>query len=466
MRKEGPSGYARPPRELSIAVRPIISLRIAYRDPLTAFAPFRDRPMSLLLHGNGESPAARWSYLLAEPDAVFAGAEHVAADAFIRAHAGNDGAHGEAPFRGGVAGLFCYEFSAGIDPAMPQCDAEVLPAAALGHYPTVAAFDHAAKQAFVFAPSEGAALAFAAKLGTVSTLKPYDAGGRVAALDSSANYEAAVMALIARIRAGDLFQANLSRRFVGRLGAGDHPYEMFARLCVESPAPFGAYLRLPDAAIVSNSPERLVSLEPSPDGWLARTSPIKGTRPRGRDEGEDRALAQALIESEKDRAENLMIVDLMRNDISRVSVPGTVRAPRLFEIESYANVHHLVSTVEGRLKPGLGALELMRAVFPAGSITGAPKIKAMEMIRAAEAAPRHACYGSIAWFGADGAMDSNVLIRTAVCFEDKAGWDVSFRVGGGITIESDPAEEARETDDKAVQLLRAIRGAETLGERP
>jgi para-aminobenzoate synthetase component 1 len=434
---------------------------IAYRDPLDAFAPFADAPMSLLLHGCGEHPQARWSYLLTEPADVFElrtpGAEGLAELQRWMRRQGRALNSPVGAFCGGVAGLFSYEFGASLDDAAPQTAPERLPLVALANYTRVVAFDHLAQEAFLVSASEAGADDFAERLG-VQPFAPPQAAGSVAALDSAETYADHVRHLITRIHAGDLYQANLSRRFQGALGAGDHPYALFARLCRQSPAPFCSYLRLPDAAIVSNSPERFVSVRKTEQGMMVRTSPIKGTRPRGSNVEEDARHIAELLDSEKDRAENLMIVDLMRNDISRVCAPGSVRAPKLFAAETFANVHHLVSTVEGRLAPGRDAFDLMRAVFPAGSITGAPKWKAMHMIESAERAPREANYGAMAWFGCDGAMDSSVLIRTATCFQTEQGWDVGFRVGAGIVADSEPEEETRETEIKAKSLMRAIVG--------
>ncbi|MCA6267040.1 MAG: chorismate-binding protein, partial [Phenylobacterium sp.] len=167
---------------------------------------------------------------------------------------------------------------------------------------------------------------------------------------------------------------------------------------------------------------------------------------------------RGLLASEKDRAENLMIVDLMRNDLSRACRPGSVRTPRLFELKTLPNVHHLVSHVEGVLAPERTAIDLLEACFPAGSITGAPKLRAMEAIRQIEGSPRGADYGSIFRAGADGTLDSSVLIRTATCHERPGGWSVTFRVGCGITSDSDPEAETRETEAKALRLVEAIAG--------
>jgi para-aminobenzoate synthetase component 1 len=205
--------------------------------------------------------------------------------------------------------------------------------------------------------------------------------------------------------------------------------------------------------VVSNSPERFI--EVTAEGQ-AQTRPIKGTRPRGRTPEEDRSLAEELLASPKDRAENLMIVDLMRNDLARACRPGTVKVEAFCALESYANVHHLVSTVTGRLRPNQGALDLFSAAFPAGSITGAPKIQAMREIARHET-PRGPYCGSLFWAGFDGAFDSSVLIRTLAFEEDADGWAFETRAGGGIIADSDPAEE----DAEAVAKIAAIRLALT-----
>jgi para-aminobenzoate synthetase component 1 len=442
------------------------ALPIPYGDPIDAFAPLRDAPMSLLLHGTGDHPGARWSYILTAPSDVLTIYPHEREGLFarLRAWLGQERTASSdlSPFAWGVAGLFAYEAGPAFDAAMPT-HATSQPLVALGRYDGVIAFDHQRRQAFV-TTRPGADPKLAQQLIASLGHAPYSAhrgGGAVSAEDSRDWYKNSVAHAVSRIRAGDLFQANLSRRYRGALGEGDHPFDLFARLCKTSPAPFGAYLRLAEGAIVSNSPERFVKLERRGDDFIASTSPIKGTRPRGNDAASDETQRALLIGSEKDRAENIMIVDLMRNDLSRVCKPGSVRAPKLNEVESFANVHHLVSTVTGALKHGHDALDLMRATFPAGSITGAPKIQATHMIAETEQAPREAHYGALAWFGGDGAMDSSVLIRTATCTQGSQNWRVGFRVGGGIVADSDPDAETDETETKARALIAAIRGDAT-----
>jgi para-aminobenzoate synthetase component 1 len=207
--------------------------------------------------------------------------------------------------------------------------------------------------------------------------------------------------------------------------------------------------------VVSNSPERFVELSRQGERLCVRTQPIKGTRPRGRDAAEDAALAAALAASPKDRAENLMIVDLMRNDLARVCRAGEVRAPRLFEVERFANVHHLVSTVTGVLEPGRDAVDLLRASLPPGSITGAPKLQAMKVIATLEP-PRGPFFGAMFWIGSDGAMDSSVLIRTTAFEREADGWRFEARAGAGIVADSEPAAERRETEAKISAILGAL----------
>jgi para-aminobenzoate synthetase component 1 len=241
----------------------------------------------------------------------------------------------------------------------------------------------------------------------------------------------------------------------GRLARGDVPFDAMRRLATDSPAPYSAYWRLPGRAIVSHSPERFVAI--AADGRTVETRPIKGTRPRGGTPALDEALKAELLGSDKDRAENLMIVDLMRNDLARVCEPGSVRTPSLFAVESFTAVHHLVSTVTGRLRAGLDAADLMAATFPPGSITGAPKIQAMKVIAGHEG-PRGPWCGSLFWAGFDGAFDSSVLIRTAALVEDAGGWRFHARAGAGIVADSDPRSERLETEAKISGLLRALKG--------
>lgn len=268
-------------------------------------------------------------------------------------------------------------------------------------------------------------------------------------------HEDKVAALVRQIHAGDLFQANLARGWTGRLRDTVSPGDVAAALHAQGPAPFGAFLNLGDRAIVSNSPERFIRLDA--DGRL-ETRPIKGTRPRGRTEAEDKALADDLLASAKDRAENLMIVDLMRHDLSKISEPGSVTVPALNALESYANVHHLVSTVTAQLAKGRTAADVLAATLPPGSISGAPKVQAMKVIHDMEAARGPYC-GVLFTIDAGGAMDSSVLIRTLAFERDEAQhWHVRVAAGGGIVADSEPKAERDETDTKLSLIRRILEG--------
>ena len=260
-------------------------------------------------------------------------------------------------------------------------------------------------------------------------------------------YLAAVERVRQYIIAGDIFQANLSQRFEAPIH--EPAWDLYGRLRLRNAAPFAAFMELPEASILSASPERFLHVD-----VLGRveTRPIKGTRPRGVGPEHDAALGQALTESAKDRAENLMIVDLMRNDLSRVCAPGTVRVPELFALERYATVHHLVSTVVGELGPGADALDLLRAAFPGGSITGAPKLRAMEILAELEPYRRGVYCGSIGYWSLTGELDTNIAIRTAVV----RGSRVYFHAGGGIVSDSVPEQEYLETLDKARGIIDAL----------
>ncbi|MEX0807727.1 MAG: aminodeoxychorismate synthase component I [Dongiaceae bacterium] len=261
-------------------------------------------------------------------------------------------------------------------------------------------------------------------------------------------YEKAVSRTRAYILAGDVFQANIAQRFSTMLPVGWDAIGLYDQLRIANPATFGAFVAGADQTLLSMSPERFLRLR---DGQV-ETRPIKGTRGRSTDQAEDRRLADELIASAKDRAENVMIVDLLRNDLSRVSKPGTVNVPMLCGLESYAAVHHLVSVVTSQLHDGADALDLLAACFPGGSVTGAPKIRAMEIIHELEPDRRGVYCGSIAHLGFDGSLESNIAIRTLVC----AGREASFHAGGGITLLSDPAAEYEETLIKAERVFAAF----------
>lgn len=271
--------------------------------------------------------------------------------------------------------------------------------------------------------------------------------GPVRALLARAEYERLVATVVEHIRAGDLFQANLCQPFVAPYD-GD-PRRLFARLCALSPAPFAAYVEDGrGTAVLSSSPEEFLWR----DGDTVRTRPIKGTRPRGGDPASDARLLAELLASEKDKAELAMIVDLMRNDFGKLAVPGSVRVGPFPEHASFAQVHHLFATVTARLRPGVDACELLRATFPAGSITGAPKLRAMEVLEALELRRRGVYTGALGWVGPGARLHLNVAIRTLVVRDG----EIRFFAGGGVTARSDAAQEYDETLHKARGMLAAL----------
>jgi para-aminobenzoate synthetase component I len=387
------------------------------------------------------------------------------------------------PFQGGAAGYIAYDWAHQLERLpSPRFDDLEMADVTFGVYDWVIAWDHHASRAWLIstglpetapdARERRAAERAAAvrerlrsenhrvpspesRAPSTSALRmapsfPVDGSDSRLGLHSSfthAAYLDAVNRVVEYIRAGDIFQANLSQRFEAPLV--DRPWDLYRRLRTQNAAPFAAYLDFPDALILSASPERFLRV--NPDGQV-ETRPIKGTRPRGVGPEHDAALGQALTESAKDRAENLMIVDLIRNDLSRVCAPGTVRVQELFALEHFATVHHLVSTVVGRLREGATALDLLRAAFPGGSITGAPKIRAMEIIAELEASARGVYCGAIGYLSVSGALDTSIPIRTAVV----RGGRVYLSAGGGIVADSDAEQEYRETLDKARGMIDAL----------
>jgi len=249
------------------------------------------------------------------------------------------------------------------------------------------------------------------------------------------------------IIAGDIFQVNLSQRFEAELTVP--PYELYRRLRVANPAPFACYLGMDDVSVAGSSPERFLRVR----GDVVETRPVKGTRPRGRNPVEDETMTRELVGSPKDRAENVMIVDLERNDLGRVCRFGSVNVTGLAALEKFPTVYHLTSTVQGRLQPGKDRIDLLRATFPGGSVTGAPKVRSMEIIDELEPTRRGIYTGSIGYLGYSGEMDLNIVIRTFVIKGNKA----YFQVGGGIVYDSNPEEEYRETMHKAKGLITALK---------
>jgi para-aminobenzoate synthetase component 1 len=382
------------------------------------------------------------------------------------------------PFQGGWAGLLGYELGHAFE-ALPETGSaawpDTWPDVWLGLYDTLAVFDAESHQAWVLswgltpasqfdhALAEQRTQNLANLIEAAQPLKPraVEAPTTLALrpMQSRAEVESQIARAIDYIRAGDIFQANISARFSGQLEHGDTPFDLFSRLMGRHPSPFAAYLSLGNKIVASHSPERFISRSSS---GLLETRPIKGTATRHKDPIQDARNAQTLLDSEKDRAENLMIVDLMRNDIARVCEAGSVKVPRLCDLESFSTVHHLVSEVRGQQKPELGFFDALRSCFPPGSITGAPKVRAMEIISELEDEPRGPWCGSMIRVGFDGAADSNVLIRTAACQKWDERWHIDARAGAGIVADSEPSQEYEEILVKARALRIAAHGGDVL----
>jgi para-aminobenzoate synthetase component I len=365
------------------------------------------------------------------------------------------------PFQGGVAGLVSYECGlARLGLAVPLSSS--VPLLSLHIYDLVYAFDHDAGRGWIISqgvpargPTARRARATERLEGLLAALtKPVSAGhspavsdcGEIVSTRSRESYIAMVEAGIELVRAGDIFQVNLAQRL--SLAATIDPIELHRRSRTLNPAPFAACFDAGTATIVSMSPERLLQVERG----TVRMHPIKGTRRMLASPEADLYAGEDLGQSEKDRAENVMIVDLVRNDLSRVCTPESVRVEALCRLERYRYVQHLVSIVAGRLRPGLNSLDALDAAIPGGSVTGAPKHRACEIISQLEGFTRGAYCGSLGFIGFDGAADWNLLIRTFVVAPDS----ISFAVGGGITARSDPAAEYAETLHKAEGMLRVL----------
>ena len=370
------------------------------------------------------------------------------------------------PLRGGCIGHVSYDLGQSLERlAPPERRPPDCTDLRLAFYDVICAFDRQERRFRIFSSgfpeTGGAARAKARLTETLALLEseapPQDATERAARCAPVSDWRSnftpqgfmnAIEEVRAHILSGDIYQANLTQRFEASLPEGFDPWAFYRTLRKVNPAPFAAYLRDGETVFASSSPERFLSLR----GGEVEARPIKGTSPRDADPAKDRELAAGLEASEKDRAENIMIVDLLRNDLSRVCAPGSVEVPVLCGLESYASVHHLTSVVRGRMQPGRGAIDLIESCFPGGSITGAPKIRAMEIITEQERIARGVYCGSIGYIGFDGTMDLNIAIRTAILGAGRA----VVQAGGGITLLSDPAAEYAESLCKADRLLAAF----------
>lgn len=351
------------------------------------------------------------------------------------------------PFIGGAVGYFGYDLGRWVERIPDRTVADLpFPDLYFGFYTSFFAADHIRKK--MYRVCWGKEDREMEKIERTDHCGPARSGGRLVDRSfSHQEYVDAVTRVKDYIAAGDIFQANLSQRFSYTFECS--PMDLYLNLRRVNPAPFSCYMNpAPGMSVLSSSPERFVYL----DKEAAHTCPIKGTRPRRVEKNKDRCIQQELLASEKDNAELNMIVDLERNDLGRVCRYGSVRVPRKRELHTFATVHHLISTVEGRLRRGIGNCGLVRAMFPGGSITGAPKIRAMEIIEELEPVRRSLYTGSIGYAGFNRVMDLNIAIRTLLTVGHKA----YYQVGGGIVADSDPEAEYQETLDKGKALERTL----------
>lgn len=447
-----------------------------FPDSAALFGAIAGRPWSMFLDsGRPHGTQGRYDVLATDPIATLVttgavteirqdGVTHRSfADPFelLRDALAEQGAPAEAapdvPFIGGALGYFAYDLGRRIERLPSKAvDEDRLPEMAIGIYDAALVIDHESRRSVLVGRNEPRARerwrSLRALLASPPRPRPrgtFRVTSRVVSNLDRAGYGAAFARVLDYIGAGDCYQVNLAQRFSCTV-EGD-PWVCYRRLRELNPAAFGAYLNLPWVQVLSVSPERFLRVA---DGTV-ETKPIKGTRPRSPDLREDRRLAGELLASAKDRAENVMIVDLLRNDLGKVCATGSVRVPKLCALESFPTVHHLVSTVSGRLTPGRHSVDLLRACFPGGSITGAPKLRAMEIIEELEPQRRGVYCGAIGYIGFDGAMDTNIAIRTMT---HRHGL-LRFWAGGGLVADSDVDAEYQEIYDKAAAMLELLRRA-------
>lgn len=425
-------------------------------DPLTIARGLQGRAGVFALLAGGKDPEAhggRWSFIGCEPDhsQTLMISEEGAFEALRQPMLAT----------GAVIGLMSYDAGARVATGLRPV---VWPDLMLARYPAILVFDHLEKTLEALGWGTDPASARAEVEVALSWLDcaQGEPGADLAppceafTPDASAQaYQDAVADVVERIASGELFQANIARSWSGRLEPHATPFAVFERLAARSGSAYGAYWQMDDRAVVSNSPELFLTFDPA--SRLIETRPIKGTRPRHVDPAQDQALADELSASTKDRAENLMIVDLMRNDLARAAVPGSVQVERLFEVEHHPTVHHLVSTVVAKARPEVEVADILEATFPPGSITGAPKHQAMKVIAQHEA-PRGAWCGSL--FGlnlkGDASLIGSVLIRTASFERTSDTWSWRAQAGAGIVADSDPVSECSETQAKISALKAAL----------
>lgn len=419
---------------------------LALHEADKAFFPF-------LLQGAGERG---WDILMAAPQSLQLYSQPSDASAFWRDLGSLDFSSSEAspfPFIGGWFVYLGYELLHRLEPSVPSWQATSFPLAALARVPAAVLFNRATGESWVVA-EELAEPAWNEILERLDGESEGVLGGvkRHAPLHITEESPEIFLDGVAKIRdyihEGDVFQVNLSRAWRAEMAPDASAADLYHQLRLANAGPFNALVNFGETQILSSSPERLLSIRQG----LVSTRPIAGTHPRSPDPTEDLALKARLIQSTKERAEHIMLIDLERNDLGRICVPGSVQVEELMSVESYAFVHHIESVVSGRLQPQQHPSAAIAALFPGGTITGCPKVRTMQIIRELESGPRGAYTGSLGYINRDGSMDLNILIRSFM----RKDTLLEFRAGAGIVADSDPERELAETRAKAKGLLRAL----------
>ncbi|SRR5579883_131840 len=460
-----------------------VSQEIFYQDPRAIFGAFAHRKGSILLDSSHQmSGCGRYTFIALDPFQVLTSKHHevflndkkISGDPFqvLREQLALYPLKlldAMPPFQGGAAGFFSYDLYEHLEPiSSSQQDVMQFPDMAIGFYDVVIGFDLVEHRAWIFSSGYPeldeakrtkrawervrewelscwkASRAAAKQEKTKSTQSTMS----IASNFTKDEYCQAVSRVKNYIRAGDIFEANISQCFSAKFSEIHNAFDLYLALQKINPAPFSAFLYFDETALVSASPERFLKIS----GRKVEARPIKGTRPRGKTTEDDQRLQNELLQSEKDHAENVMIVDLLRNDLSRVCEPHSVEVPQLCGLETYASVHHLVSVITGKLQKDVQAIDLLSATFPGGSITGAPKIRAMEIIAEIEPTRRGPYCGSIGYIGFNGDMDLSITIRTFAIKNNK----VTFQAGGAVVLDSNPEDEYAETLAKISSLQRAL----------
>jgi len=440
------------------------------QDSARLFSAIADRPWAVFLDScMPQSGQGRYDILAAEPQTTIVtrngktqlsgpeGAKTSIDNPFelLRHALGEDQEQGDLPFIGGAIGYAGYGLANHIK-SLPDVsnDPNAMPDMCFGIYTWALIVDHLKQQSWLVGPGEDCEagrrreelIAVFSSYQQESSSKPFQVIGEIHSNLSLQQYATAFDQIRSYIHEGDCHQVNFAQRFSA--DCKGNPWEAYIKLREMNPSPYGAYMNTPYGQVLSSSPERFLKLK----NGLVETKPIKGTKPRSKNVQDDMRLLEQLESSAKDRAENLMIVDLLRNDLGKSCEPGTIKVPYLFKAESFATVHHLVSKVIGTLTEGKDALDLLSDCFPGGSITGAPKYRAMEIIEELEPDPRGVYCGSIGYIGFDGNMDTSIAIRTMT----KESGQIHFSAGGGIVADSIMESEYQETFDKASAMLNML----------